>query len=162
GSTLYVANTLGHTIAVINVAGDTNTLLKTMPVGGLATDVKIAGRWGIVSGHDTSNVMNQPETGHGLPTVVNGVAIRNTGQALGYLPVMTDATKATTFDDLGSTLSVFDTATKQFVFRYVDFERDLSMRVADGQVVDLGDHEAGSKILRGSGPEQMFVKGDLL
>ena len=52
-----------------------------MPVGGLATDVKIAGRWGIVSGHDASNVMNGPETGHGLPTVQNGVAIRNNGAA---------------------------------------------------------------------------------
>jgi len=52
--------------------------------------------------------MNGPETGHGLPTVQNGVAIRNTGAPLGYQPLMTDATKATTFDDLGSTLSVFD------------------------------------------------------
>ena len=29
GSTLYVANTLGHTIAVINIAGDANTLVRT-------------------------------------------------------------------------------------------------------------------------------------
>ena len=48
--TLYVGNTLGHTIAVINIAGDANTLVRTMPVGGLATDVKVAGRWGIVCG----------------------------------------------------------------------------------------------------------------
>ncbi|MEN3327149.1 MAG: hypothetical protein V7638_1956 [Acidobacteriota bacterium] len=50
GKTLYVANTLGHTVAAINVEGDTNTLAKVMPVGGLSTDVKIAGRWVIVSG----------------------------------------------------------------------------------------------------------------
>lgn len=62
GNTLYVANTLGHTVAVINIANDANTLVRTMSVGGLATDVKIAGRWGIVSGHDTSNVMNGRET----------------------------------------------------------------------------------------------------
>src|SRR6185503_4714374 len=162
GRTLYVANTLGHTIAVINVAGDANTLVGNMPVGGLATDVKIAGRWGIVSGHDASNVMNQRETGHGLPTVQNGVVIRNNGQPLGYQPLMTDATKATTFDDLGSTLSVFDTATNQFVYRYVDVGRDQSMLVTAGQTVDLGDHEAASKIVRGSGPEQIFVRGNFL
>lgn len=162
GSTLYVANTVGHTIAVINVAGDTNTLVRNLPVGGLATDVKIAGRWGIVSGHDTSNVMNGPETGHGLPTVQNGVAIRNNGQPLGYQPLMTDTTRATTFDDLGSTLSIFDTATNLFVYRYVDTGRDLSMLVTAGQTVDLGDHEAASKIIRGSGPEQLWVRGNFL
>jgi len=162
GNTLYVANTVGHTVAVINIASDANTLVRTMPVGGLATDVKIAGRWGIVSGHDTSNAMNGPETGHGLPTVQNGVAIRNNGQPLGYQPLMTDATKATTFDDLGSTLSVFDTATNQFVYRYVDVGRDLSMLVTPGQTVDLGDHEAAAKIIRGSGPEQLWVRGNFL
>ncbi|HEU4728701.1 MAG TPA: YncE family protein [Kofleriaceae bacterium] len=162
GSTLYVANTLGHTLAVINVANDANTLVRTMPVGGLVTDIKIAGRWGIVSGHDTSNVLNGPETGHGLPTVANGVAIRNNGQPLGYQPLMTDATKATTFDDIGSTLSIFDTQTNQFVYRYVDVGRDDSMLVTPGQTVDLGDHEAASKILRGSGPEQLFVRGNFL
>src|SRR5262249_35010331 len=62
GTTLYVANTLGHTIAVINVNGDANTRVLTMPVGGLATDVKIAGKWGIVSGHGTNSFLNQPET----------------------------------------------------------------------------------------------------
>jgi DNA-binding beta-propeller fold protein YncE len=46
GATLYAANTLGHTVAVINIAGDANTFVRTMPVGGLTTDVKIAGRWG--------------------------------------------------------------------------------------------------------------------
>jgi DNA-binding beta-propeller fold protein YncE len=162
GSTLYVANTLGHTIAVINIAGDANTLVETLPVGGLATDVKIAGRWGIVSGQSTNSVLNEPETGHGLPKVVNGVAIRNDGQPLGYTPVMSDATRATTFDDLGSELNVFDTATNRFVFRYVDFERDRSLLVVPGQVVDLGDHVAPQEIIRGSGPEQMFVRGDLL
>lgn len=162
GNTLYVANTLGHTIAVINIASDANTLVRTMPVGGLATDVKIAGRWGIVSGHDTSNVMNGPETGHGLPTVQNGVPIRNNGQPLGYQPLMTDTTKATTFDDLGSTLSIFDTATNQFVYRYVDVDRDQSLLVTPGQTVDLGDHEAASKIIRGSGPEQLWVRGNFL
>src|SRR5215204_4780979 len=38
GTTLYVANTLGHTIAVIDIAGDANTLSAALPVGGLATD----------------------------------------------------------------------------------------------------------------------------
>ncbi len=162
GATLYVANTLGHTIAVINIARDANVLVKTMPVGGLATDVKIAGRWGIVSGHSTNSVLNEPETGHGLPKIVNGVAIRNNGQPLGYTPVMSDATQATTFDDLGSELNVFDTATNQFVFRYVDFERDQSIIAVPGQLVDLGDHTTEQKIIRGSGPEQLFVKGNLL
>lgn len=162
GKTLYVGNTLGHTVAAINVENDANTLVKNLPVGGLVTDVKVAGRWGIVSGHETNTVLNQPETGHGLPKVVNGTAIKNNGQPLGYTPVMTDATKATTFDDLGSELNIFDTATNQFVYRYVDFQRDLSQLVTPGQIVDLGDHAAGQKIIRGSGPEQMFVKGNLL
>jgi DNA-binding beta-propeller fold protein YncE len=162
GNTLYVANTLGHTLAVINVANDANTLVGNMPVGGLATDVKIAGRWGIVSGHDTSNALNGPENGHGLPTVQNGVAIRNNGQPLGYQPLMTDTTKATTFDDIGSTLSVFDTATNQFVYRYVDVGRDQSLLVTPGQTVDLGDHAAAAKIIRGSGPEQLWVRGNFV
>src|SRR5262249_37429737 len=122
GGTLYVANTLGHTIAAINVAGDANTLKTVMPVGGLATDVKVAGRWGIVSGHQTNTVLNPPETGQGMPKRRDdGVIIRNNGQPLGYLPVMTDATRATTFDDLGTELNVFDTADNRFVYRYVDF-----------------------------------------
>jgi len=162
GSTLYAANTLGHTIAVIDIAGDANRLVRTMPVGGLATDVKIAGRWGIVSGHSTNSVLNQPETGHGLPKIVGGQAIRNTGQPLGYTPVMSDATRATTFDDLGSELNIFDTATNQFVFRYVDFERDQSMLAVPGQIVDLADHAAAQEIIRGSGPEQLYVSGNLL
>ncbi|HEX3130540.1 MAG TPA: YncE family protein [Thermoanaerobaculia bacterium] len=162
GSTLYVANTLGHTLAVIDIAADANRLVTNLPVGGLATDVKIAGRWGIVSGHETNTVLNQPETGHGLPKKVNGVAVRNDGSPLGYTPVMTDATKATTFDDIGTELNVFEVATNRFVYRYVDFERDRSMLVTAGQIVDLGDHNAGQKIIRGSGAEQIFVRGDLL
>ncbi len=162
GATLYAGNTLGHTIAVINIAGDANTLVRTLPVGGLTTDVKVAGRWGIVAGQSTNSVLNQPETGHGLPKIVGGVAIRNTGQPLGYTPVMTDATRATTFDDLGSELNVFDTSTNQFVYRYVDFERDRSIIAVPGEVVDLGDHVPGQEIIRGSGPEQIFVKDDLL
>jgi len=163
GKTLYVANTLGHTIAVINLENDANTLVKTMPVGGLATDVKIAGRWGIVSGHETNSFLNQRESGHGLPTRdKTGTPIRNNGKPLGYTPVMTDATKATTFDDIGSELNVFDTATNRFVFRYVDSTRDLSLVVTPGQVVDLQDHEAGQKIIQGSGPEQVFIKGEFL
>src|SRR5207237_6607393 len=101
------------------------------------TDVKVAGRWGIVSGHETNSVLNEPETGHGLPKKVNGVAIRNSGAPLGYLPVMTDATRATTFDDIGTELNVFDTATNRFVYRYVDFPRHLSLPVARGALVDL-------------------------
>jgi DNA-binding beta-propeller fold protein YncE len=162
GRTLYVANTLGHTVAVIDVADDANRFVRTMPVGGLATDVKIAGRWGIVSGHDTSNVMNGPESGHGMPVVRNGAAIFNSGQPLGYQPLMTDATKATTFDDVGSTLSIFDTSTNQFVYRYVDVGRDQSLVVTPGQTVDLGDHEAASRIIQGSGPEQLWVGGNFL
>src|SRR3954447_474501 len=162
GNTLYVANTLGHTIGVINIAGDANTLVKTMPVGGLSTDVKVAGRWGIVSGHETNTVLNGTESGHGLPKMVNGAAIRNDGTELGYLPVMSDATRATTFDDLGTELNVFDTATNMFVFRYVDFERDQSMLAVPGQITDLGDHTAPQKIIRGSGAEQITVRGDFL
>ena len=162
GRTLYAANTLGHTIAVIDIADDANRRVKTLPVGGLATDVKVAGHWGIVSGQSTNSVLNEPETGHGLPKIVGGVAIRNNGQPLGYTPVMTDATQATTFDDLGSELNVFDTTTNLFVYRYVDFERDRSIIAKPGEVFDLGDHEPGQEIIRGSGPEQLFVKGDLL
>jgi DNA-binding beta-propeller fold protein YncE len=162
GTTLYVATTLGHTIAAIEIAGDANRPVAFLPVGGLATDVKVAGRWGIVSGHSTNSVLNQRETGHGLPTIRNGVAIRNTGAPLGYTPVMSDATRATTFDDLGSELNVFDTLTNRFVYRYVDFERDRSIIAVPGQVVDLADHAPGQEIIRGSGPEQMIVKGDLL
>jgi hypothetical protein len=76
--------------------------------------------------------------------------------------VMTDATRATTFDDIGTELNIFDTATNRFVYRYVDFERDRSLLVVPGQVADLGDHAAGQKIIRGSGAEQVFVRGDLL
>jgi DNA-binding beta-propeller fold protein YncE len=162
GRTLYVANTLGHTIAVIDVAGDADRLVQTLPVGGLATDVKVAGRWGIVSGHETNSVLNEPETGHGLPKTVNGVPVRNNGSPLGYTPVMTDATRATTFDDIGTELNVFDTATNRFVYRYVDFERDRSLLAVPGQVADLGDHAPGQKIIRGSGAEQLFIQGNLL
>lgn len=163
GRTLYVANTLGHTIAAINVANDANQLLQVLQLGGLATDVKIAGRWGITSGQETNTRMNERETGHGLPTKnALGVAIRNNGQPLGYTPVMTDSTKATTFDDLGSELNIFDTQTNRFVFRYVDFERDKSQLVTPGQFVDLADHSPAQEIIRGSGPEQMFIRGDFL
>ena len=162
GATLYVANTLGHTIAAITVKDDANALVKNLIVGGLATDVKIAGRWGIVSGHETNTVLNEGETGHGLPTKRDGTAIRNNGEPLDYTPVMTDATKATTFDDLGSELNIFDTTTNSFVYRYVDIERDQSMVVKAGEIVDLADHAPGQKIIRGSGPEQITVRGDLL
>src|SRR5215216_4053757 len=163
GRTLYVANTVGHTIAAINVAGDANTLIKVLPLGGLATDVKIAGRWGIASGQETNTRLNTPETGHGLPTKrADGVAIRNNGQPLGYTPVMTDATKATTFDDIGSELNIFDTSTNVFVYRYVDEGRDISQLVTPGEFVDLHDHADAQKIIKGSGPEQMAVKGSLL
>ena len=163
GRTLYVANTLGHTIAAINVANDANTLTKVLPLSGLATDVKIAGRWGITSGQESNSRLNEPETGHGLPTKdANGAAIKNDGTPLGHTPVMTDATKATTFDDIGSELNVFDTATNLFVYRFVDEGRDISQSVVPGQFVDLHDHVDAQKILKGSGPEQMVVSGDLL
>jgi DNA-binding beta-propeller fold protein YncE len=162
GAKLFVANTLGHTIAVIDIANDANVLSAVMPVGGLATDVKVAGRWGIVAGHETNNVLNDVETGHGMPTRRNGVFIRNDGTPLGYTPVMGDATRATTFDDLGTELNVFDTATNRFVFRYVDFERNQSMLAVPGQTIDLGDFAPQQQIIRGSGAEQIAVRGDLL
>jgi DNA-binding beta-propeller fold protein YncE len=163
GKTLYVANTLGHTIAAINVAGDVNTLSKVLPVGGLSTDVKIAGRWGIVSGQETNTKLNQRESGHGLPTKdASGTVIKNNGQPLGYTPVMTDATKATTFDDIGSELNIFDTTSNLFVFRFVDEGRDISQLVTPGQFVDLKDHAAAQKIIKGSGPEQMAIRGNML
>jgi hypothetical protein len=143
GNTLYVANTLGHTIAVINVTNDTNQLVKNMPLGGLATDVKISGKWGIVSGQETNTRLNEPETGHGLPTLdANGVAIKNDGTPLGYTPVMSDATKAITFDDIGSEFNIFDITTNEFVYRYVVMGRDCSQLVIPGDVVDLQDHTA--------------------
>ncbi len=163
GNTLYVANTLGHTVAAVNVANDANVLTKVLPVGGLSTDVKIAGRWGIVCGQETNTVLNGKETGHGLPTRdANGVVIRNNGQPLGYTPVMTDATKATTFDDIGSELNVFDTSTNLFVFRYVDKGRDFSQLVTPGEIVDLHDHTEAQRLIRGSGPEQMVVRNRML
>ncbi|HEX8068599.1 MAG TPA: YncE family protein [Pyrinomonadaceae bacterium] len=163
GKTLYVANTLGHTIAAINVDGDANALTTNLPVGGLATDIKVVGRWGIVSGQETNTRLNERESGHGLPTRnAQGVVIRNNGQPLGYTPVMTDATKATTFDDIGSELNVFDTTTNRFVFRYVDVGRDQSQLVTPGQYVDLRDHTSAQKIIKGSGPEQMVIRGNML
>jgi DNA-binding beta-propeller fold protein YncE len=163
GKTLYVANTLGHTIAVINIEADANQLTKVMPVGGLATDVKLAGRWGIVSGQETNTKLNERESGHGLPTkTADGTVIKNNGQPLGYTPVMTDATKATTFDDIGSEINIFDTATDRFVYRYVDEGRDISQLVTPGQFVDLHDHDAAQKIIKGSGPEQIAIRGNLL
>jgi DNA-binding beta-propeller fold protein YncE len=163
GKTLYVANTIGHTVAAINIEADANTLTKVLPLGGLATDVKIAGRWGIVSGQETNTKLNGKESGHGLPTKdASGVAIKNNGQPLGYTPVMTDATKATTFDDTGSELNVFDTTTNLFVYRYVDEGRDISQLVTPGQYADLHDHADAQKIIKGSGPEQVFVRGDML
>ena len=159
GRTLYVANTLGHTIAVIDISGDANVRRRNMVVGGLATDVKIAGRWGIVAGHETNTVLNGPDTADG---VTKPDFLRNDGSPLGYTPVMTDATRATTFDDLGSELNIFDTTTNLFVQRYVDFERDKSMLAVPGQVVDLGDYRADQEIIRGSGPEQIVVHGDFL
>ncbi|HJT80286.1 MAG TPA: YncE family protein, partial [Chthoniobacterales bacterium] len=163
GRTLYVANTLGHTIAAINVANDSNTLIKVLPVGGLSTDVKISGRWGIVCGQESNTVLNGSETGHGLPTRnSSGVAIKNNGQPLGYTPVMSDATKATTFDDIGSELNIFDTASNTFVYRYVDKGRDFSQLVVEGDVVDLHDHSEAQRLIRGSGPEQMAIKNGVL
>ena len=163
GNTLYVANTLGHTIAAIKVAGDSNALIKNMIVGGLSTDVKISGRWGIVCGQETNTALNGRETGHGVPKLdANGVAIKNDGSPLGYTPVMTDATKATTFDDIGSELNIFDTETNLFVYRYVDKGRDFSQLVTPGEIVDLHDHTEAQKIIRGSGPEQMVIRNGLL
>ena len=75
---------------------------------------------------------------------------------------MSDATKATTFDDIGSEINIFDTTTNQFVYRYVDMGRDFSQLVVPGRVVDLHDHAAGQRLIRGSGPEQMFVRNNLL
>ena len=163
GNTLYVANTLGHTIAAINVANDANTLTRVLPVGGLSTDVKVAGRWGIVCGQNTNTALNGRETGHGLPTRnAQGVVIKNDGTPLGYTPVMTDATKATTFDDIGSELNIFDTSTNSFVYRYVDKGRDFSQLVRPLEIVDLHDHTAAQRLIRGSGPEQMVIKNDML
>jgi DNA-binding beta-propeller fold protein YncE/mono/diheme cytochrome c family protein len=163
GKTLYVANTLGHTIAVIDLNNDANTLIKTLPLGGLATDIKVSGKWGIVCGQETNSTLNGAETGHGLPKLdENGVAIKNDGSPLGYTPVMSDSTKATTFDDIGSEINVFDTTTNQFVYRYVDMGRDFSQLVIEGDVIDLQDHAAGQRLIRGSGPEQMFVRNNLL
>src|ERR1043166_3859805 len=137
--------------------------MKVLPVGGLSTDVKVAGRWGIVCGQETNTPLNGKETGHGLPTRdANGVFIRNNGQPLGYTPVMTDATKATTFDDIGSELNVFDTATNLFVYRYVDKGRDFSQLVTPGEIVDLHDHTEPQRLIRGSGPQQMVLRNGML
>ncbi len=75
---------------------------------------------------------------------------------------MADATRATTFDDIGSELNVFDTSTNLFVYRYVDVGRDQSMMAVPGQTIDLGDFAAPQKIIKGSGPEQIVIKGNFL
>jgi hypothetical protein len=49
-----------------------------------------------------------------------------------------------------------------FVYRYVDEGRDLSQLVTPGVFVDLHDHADAQKIVKGSGPEQMVVRGNLL
>jgi hypothetical protein len=55
-------------------------LIENMPLGGLATDVKISGKWGVVCSQETNSRLNERETGHGLPTLdANGVAIKMTG-----------------------------------------------------------------------------------
>jgi mono/diheme cytochrome c family protein len=75
---------------------------------------------------------------------------------------MSDGTKATTFDDIGSELNIFDTTTNLFVFRYVDKGRDYSQLVTPGQIVDVHDHTDAQKIIRGSGPEQMTIRNGFL
>src|SRR4030095_15687990 len=65
-------------------------------------------------------------------------------------------------DDIGSEINIFDTTTNAFVYRYVDMGRDFSQLVVPGQVVDLKDHAAPQRLIRGSGPEQMFVRNNLL
>ena len=162
GKTLYVANTLGHTIAVIDVANDANTLIKNHAGGRSRHRRQDRRPLGDRLRAGDQHRLNEPETGHGLPTRRQRRAIRNDGTPLGYTPVMTDATKATTFDDIGSELNIFDTATNQFVYRYVDMGRDFSQLVVPGRVVDLQDHAAAPEVIRGSGPEQMFVRGNLL
>ena len=97
-----------------------------------------------------------------MPKRVGNGFIRNDGTPLGYLPVMSDTTRATTFDDLGSDLRIFDTSTNAFVYRYVDVDRNRSLLAVPGQVIDLGDWLAAQTIIRGSGPEQLAVRGNLL
>src|SRR4030095_16737921 len=65
-------------------------------------------------------------------------------------------------DDIGSEINIFDTTTNAFVYRYVDMGRDFSQLVVPGQVVDLKDHTTAQRLIRGSGPEQMFVRNNLL
>ncbi|MFL6529999.1 MAG: dockerin type I domain-containing protein, partial [Chthoniobacterales bacterium] len=71
-------------------------------------------------------------------------------------------TKATTFDDIGSELNIFDTTTNLFVYRYIDKGRDYSQLVTPGQIVDLHDHTDAQKLIRGSGPEQMTIRNGFL
>ena len=59
-------------------------------------------------------------------------------------------------------INIFDTSTNQFVYRYVDMGRDYSQLVIPGEVVDLQDHTAAQRLIRGSGPEQMFIRNNLL
>ena len=105
GKTLYVANTLGHTIAVINVANDANTLVQELPLAALRPTSRSPGNGALSAARTRTPTLNEPETGHGLPTLdANGVAIKNDGRRSVIIPVMSDATKATTFDDIGSEL----------------------------------------------------------
>ncbi|HZA14168.1 MAG TPA: YncE family protein [Myxococcaceae bacterium] len=160
--TLFVANTLGNRLAVIDVTNDLNALVKTIPVGGVVTDVTIAGGWGFVSAHETNNVLNQPETGHGLPKKAGSGGLLPTGASLPYTPVMTDATLAVTFDDIGTELLVLDPSARSFVRRYVDVFRNLSLTTVPGEVKNLGDFAPDQTIIRGSGAEQVFARGNFL
>ena len=75
---------------------------------------------------------------------------------------MTDATRATTFDDLGSELNVFDTTTnRSCTGTSISSATDRSSRCPARWSI-LATTCPAQEIIRGSGPEQIFVKGDLL
>jgi hypothetical protein len=66
GNTLYVANTLGHTIAAINVANDAQHPDESVTRRRTFNRCKSGpARWGIVSGQNTNTPLNGRETGHG-------------------------------------------------------------------------------------------------
>ena len=48
------------------------------------------------------------------------------------------------------------------MYRYVDKGRDFSQLVRPLEIVDLHDHTAGQRLIRGSGPEQMVIKNNML
>ena len=130
---------------------------RTMPVGGLAHRRKIAGPLG----HRLRSRDQQRAESAARPATVCRRSQRRRDpeqRPAARLPAGDDRRDAGRRPStiIGSELNVFDTATNQFVFRYVDVGRDQSMLVTPG--ADRRPRRSSRPARRsssGSGPEQM-------